>query len=36
MLVLLGWQFTLAEFVGGPIMIILLALTRGWWSCRTS
>jgi uncharacterized protein len=26
MVVLLGWQFTLAEFVGGPIMIILLAL----------
>jgi uncharacterized membrane protein YraQ (UPF0718 family) len=24
--VLLGWQFTLAEFVGGPIMIILVAL----------
>ncbi len=24
--VLMGWQFTLAEFVGGPIMIILLAL----------
>jgi uncharacterized protein len=23
---LLGWQFTLAEFVGGPVMIILLAL----------
>jgi uncharacterized membrane protein YraQ (UPF0718 family) len=23
---LLGWQFTLAEFVGGPIMILLLAL----------
>jgi uncharacterized membrane protein YraQ (UPF0718 family) len=23
---LLGWEFTLAEFVGGPIMIILLAL----------
>ncbi|HZC73312.1 MAG TPA: permease [Jatrophihabitans sp.] len=23
---LMGWQFTLAEFVGGPIMIILLAL----------
>lgn len=23
---LLGWQFTLAEFVGGPLMIILLAL----------
>ncbi len=24
--VLLGWQFTLAEFVGGPIMIAVLAL----------
>jgi uncharacterized membrane protein YraQ (UPF0718 family) len=24
--VLVGWQFTLAEFVGGPIMIILVAL----------
>jgi uncharacterized membrane protein YraQ (UPF0718 family) len=24
--VLLGWEFTLAEFVGGPIMIILVAL----------
>src|SRR4029077_17336276 len=24
--VLLGWQFTLAEFVGGPIMIVILAL----------
>jgi uncharacterized membrane protein YraQ (UPF0718 family) len=23
---LMGWQFTLAEFTGGPIMIILLAL----------
>src|SRR5436309_16100763 len=23
---LMGWQFTLAEFVGGPIMIILLAV----------
>ncbi len=29
MLVLLGWQFAVAEFVGGPIMIILLALTGG-------
>jgi uncharacterized membrane protein YraQ (UPF0718 family)/YHS domain-containing protein len=27
LLVLLGWQFALAEFVGGPIMIVLLALT---------
>src|SRR5919109_424566 len=26
MAVLLGWQFTLAEFVGGPLMIILLAV----------
>src|SRR5580765_6768724 len=24
--VLMGWEFTLAEFVGGPIMIVLLAL----------
>jgi len=24
--ILLGWQFTLGEFVGGPIMIVLLAL----------
>src|ERR671931_2675629 len=24
--VLLGWQFTLAEFVGGPLMIVLVAL----------
>ena len=23
---LMGWQFTLAEFVGGPLMIVLLAL----------
>ena len=29
MLVLLGWQFAAAEFVGGPIMILLLALTGG-------
>jgi uncharacterized membrane protein YraQ (UPF0718 family) len=26
MALLLGWQFTLAEFVGAPIMIVLLAL----------
>ena len=24
--VLMGWQFTLAEFVGGPLMIVLLAV----------
>ena len=29
MLVLLGWQFAAAEFVGGPIMIVLLAATGG-------
>ena len=27
MLILLGWQFMVAEFVGGPIMIAMLALT---------
>jgi uncharacterized protein len=26
MLVLLGWQFTLAEFIGAPIMVVLLVL----------
>jgi len=26
MAVLLGWQFTLAEFVGGPLMIVLVAV----------
>jgi hypothetical protein len=26
MALLLGWEFTLAEFVGGPLMIVLLAL----------
>src|SRR5215467_1853757 len=26
MTVLLGWQFTLAEFVGGPLMIVLMAI----------
>ena len=30
MLVLLGWQFMAAEFVGGPIMIVLLALAGGY------
>src|SRR5882724_7851090 len=23
---LMGWQFTLAEFTGGPVMIVILAL----------
>ena len=29
LLVLIGWQFTAAEFVGGPLMIVLLALVGG-------
>ena len=29
MLVLLGWQFMAAEFIGGPLMIALLALVGG-------
>ena len=29
LVVLLGWQFAAAEFVGGAIMIVLLALTGG-------
>jgi uncharacterized protein len=29
MLVLLGWQFALAEFIGGPVMIVILALVGG-------
>jgi uncharacterized membrane protein YraQ (UPF0718 family) len=28
---LIAWQFTLAEFVGGPIMIVLMA--RSGYSC---
>ena len=28
---LMGWQFTLAEFVGGPIMILLVALAFRLW-----
>lgn len=31
MALLLGWQFTLAEFVGGPIMIIIFALLARWF-----
>lgn len=30
MLILLGWQFMAAEFVGGPIMITILALSGGF------
>src|SRR3954463_15577233 len=28
---LMGWQFTLAEFVGGPIMIVTVALAFRLW-----
>jgi len=27
----MGWQFTLAEFIGGPIMIVLVALGMRLW-----
>ena len=30
LVVLMGWQFAAAEFIGGPIMIVLLALTSGF------
>src|SRR5471030_1893009 len=30
LLILMGWQFAAAEFVGGPIMIALLAFTGGF------
>ncbi|HZU79491.1 MAG TPA: permease [Acidimicrobiales bacterium] len=31
LLVLIGWQFLVAEFVGGAVMIVLLALLGGLW-----
>ncbi|MBA3652684.1 MAG: permease [Actinobacteria bacterium] len=34
LLLLLGWQFAAAEFIGGPIMIILLALFGGYFLHR--
>jgi uncharacterized membrane protein YraQ (UPF0718 family)/YHS domain-containing protein len=30
LLILMGWQFAAAEFIGGPIMIILLVLVGGF------
>ncbi len=30
LVVLMGWQFAAAEYLGGPIMIVLLALTGAW------
>jgi len=31
LVVLMGWQFAVAEFVGGAIMIVLMALLGGLW-----
>ncbi len=31
LIVLMGWQFAAAEFVGGAIMIVLMALLGGLW-----
>ena len=31
LVVLMGWQFAVSEFVGGVIMIVLLALAGGFW-----
>ena len=36
LVVLIGWQFAVGEFVGGAIMIVLLALGGGWWFHRRS
>jgi uncharacterized membrane protein YraQ (UPF0718 family)/YHS domain-containing protein len=30
LVVLMGWRFAAAEFIGGPIMIVLLAITSGF------
>ena len=34
LIVLMGWQFAAAEFIGGGIMIVLLALTSGFVLAR--
>ncbi|MDQ1396234.1 MAG: uncharacterized protein QOG64_1493, partial [Acidimicrobiaceae bacterium] len=31
LLILMGWQFAAAEFVGGPIMIVLLVMVGGFF-----
>jgi uncharacterized membrane protein YraQ (UPF0718 family) len=31
LVVLMGWQFAVSEFVGGIIMIVLLAVAGGLW-----
>src|SRR5438874_7752379 len=30
LVILMGWQFAAAEFIGGPIMIVLLAIAGGF------
>src|SRR5438876_1847731 len=30
LVILMGWQFAAAEFVGGPIMIVLLVMVGAW------
>jgi len=34
LLVLIGWQFVVGQFVGGVLMIALLAVLGGWWVGR--
>ena len=36
LIVLIGWQFAAGEFVGGAIMVVLLATLGGWWFHRRS
>ncbi len=36
LVVLIGWQFAVGEFVGGAIMVVLLATLGGWWFHRRS
>jgi uncharacterized protein len=36
LVVLIGWQFAVGEFVGGAIMVVLLASLGGWWFHRRS
>ena len=31
LIVLMGWQFAVSEFVGGAVMIVLLAFVGGFW-----
>ena len=31
MIILLGWQFALAEFIGAPVMVVILTWLFRWW-----